>query len=229
MNRREELGINLINLYNPSSYTEFGEGFFVNNPALTGYYYIFQDLKEPKFCLVLNTSDIEYKGIYAKIKNFVYIIFNIESLDQFIENLSQEYMPYILGIISENMNKQDTRKLPYGYYYDENGDLKIDLKKANEVREIYDRYLEVGSVRQIAGEQKTNFSKIREILHDSEAYMQMQQKILPVTIIKQVQELVAQNVKGRFRKETPEDRLKATRTRRKKLEQMSPSRQLQQD
>ena len=221
MNKREDIATNLLNLYNPNSYSEFGEGFFVNKPAMTGYYYIFQDVKEPKFCLILNTSEIEYKGIFSQMNDFIYIVFNINTLEEFVENLSDQYLPYILEIITEHMNKEDTRNLPYAYYYDENGELKIDPKKASEVKEIYDRYQDVQSVRQIATERKTNFSHIRDILHDCEGYMQMQQKILPITILKQVQELLAQNVKGRFRKETFEDRLKQVRARKKKLKGMS--------
>ena len=222
MNKLNELGINLINLYDKNSYTAFDKHFFANRPDMTGYFYIFQDLRDPKFCLILNTSGIRYMLNFTKIGDYVYMVFNVSSLEDFLENLSEKYLPQILDIISQNMNKEDTRNLPYGYYYDENGDLKIDIKKAREVREIYDRYIDIQSIRQIANERKTNFSLIRDILHDSQIYMQMQQKILPTTILKNVQELLAMNVKGRFRKETFEDKLKAVRQRKRKLKNLSP-------
>ena len=214
MNKREDMAINLMNLFEEGSYKEFGEGFFVNRPKLTGWYYIFQDIKEPKFCLVLNNSTSPYQSTLAITENYAFIVFNVTSVEEFIENLSDKYLPEILEIISEHWNKKDERNLPYGYYYDENGDLKIDPQKAVEVREIYNRYLEVESVRQIAKERKTNFSFIRDILHDSQEYMQMQQKIIPKTIIEQVSELLAENVKGgRIRKETFKDRLAAVKQR----------------
>jgi hypothetical protein len=221
MNKSSDLAINLMNLYNSNSYVEFDKGYFINQPQMSGYFYIFKDLVDPKFCLILNTSDIKYNTNFTKVEEYVYIVFNIPSLDEFIENLSDEYMSQLLEIISQQMNKEDTRNLPYGYYYDENGELKIDIRKAREVREIYDRYIDVESIRQIADERKENFSFIRDVLHDNELYMQMQQKILPATILKNVNNLLAQNVKGRFRKETFEDKLKAIRDRKKKLEQVS--------
>ena len=74
---QNELAVNLLNLFNENSYTEFQKGFFVNKPELEGYYFIFQDIKEPKFCLILNTSDFQYNAIFAEIKDYIYIIFNI--------------------------------------------------------------------------------------------------------------------------------------------------------
>ena len=120
----------------------------------------------------------------------------------------------MLETISQVVDTKDTRNLPYGYYYNEEGELKIDLKKANEVKKIYDRYQETGSVRQIAREMRTNFSHIRDILHDNEEYMQMREKILPITTLKKVNEILAQNVKSNYRaKETIVDRIKNIRGR----------------
>ena len=221
MTIQSDLALNLMNLFNPSSYTEFEKGFFVNRPKMEGYYFIFKDIKEPKFCLILNTSETPYNSDFAEIKDYIYIIFNIESLDEFIENLSTKYLPVILDILNQKMNKEDTKNLPYGYYYDENGELRIDVKKAREVKEIYDRYQEIESILTIANERKVNFSHIRDILHDNEAYMQMQQKILPATTLKIVNGLLAKNVKGTFREETAEDRLRAARARERKLKSIS--------
>ncbi len=225
MNKLNELGVNLINLYNSNSYVKFDKHFFANRPDMTGYFYLFQDMRDPKFCLILNNSGVNYLTRFTKIGDYVYIVFNISSLEEFLENLSDKYLPTILNIISQQMNREDTRNLPYGYYYDENGDLKIDVKKAREVREIYDRYIETQSIRQIADERKTNFSFIRDILHDNELYMQMKQKILSAKIIKDARGILAQNVKGRFRKETFEDKLKAIRQRKRKLKSLSPEAQ----
>lgn len=56
---------------------------------------------------------------------------------------------------------------------------------------------------------RTNFSHIRDILRDNEEYMQMTEKILPVTTLKKVNEILAQNVKSGYRaKETTADKIK---------------------
>ena len=114
------------------------------------------------------------------------------------------------------MQKKNTRNLPYGYYTDENGDLKVDLKAAAEVRRIYDMYIDTQSIRDIAAELRTNFSDIREILHDSEEYMKMRDKIVSLSKLKQVAELMASNVRGgAAAKRDLEDELADARRRRK--------------
>lgn len=216
MQRQNDLAINLLNLYNPNSYVEFGEGYFVNQPKMTGYYYIFKNISNPKMCLILNTSDINYASNQVKIKDYVFIVFNIDSLDSFIKNLSTKYMVTLLGIVDQNIEKKITRNLPYGYYYDPEGDLKIDIKKANEVKRIYNMYIDTGSVREITKSLRTNFSHIQDILHDNEEYINMKEKIVPITMLKQVNEILAQNVKGRFKKLTVVDRIKQIQKKIKK-------------
>lgn len=215
--QQNELAINLMNLFEPKSYKEFQEGFFVNKPKMTGYYYIFTKLNKPKFCLILNkNSDFVYPSSSVTINDYVYIIFNISSLEDYLQNLAEKYFPTLLDIIDEKMEKKNERNLPYGYYLDENGELKIDLRKASEVRKIYDLYIDLGSVREIASQLKTNFSHIREVLHSNEEYMQMQQKIVPLAKLKEVQELMAGNVKGgAIAKRTTEDEIRELRAKRR--------------
>ena len=205
-----------MNLFEPSSYKEFERGYFVNQPNLEGYYYIFKKLTKPKFCLILNVSDIKYPTSMVKLRDYVFIVFNVPSLEKFLEGLTDNYMVQLLNIIDSEMNKKNTRNLPYGYYYDENGELKVDLKAAAEVRRIYDMYIETQSIRDIAAELKTNFSDIREILHDSEEYMQMRDKIVSPVKLKQVAGLMAANVRGgATAKRDIEDELADARRRRK--------------
>lgn len=215
--QQNELAINLMNLFEPKSYKEFQEGFFVNKPKMTGYYYIFTKLNKPKFCLILNkNSDFVYPSSSVAINDYVYIIFNISSLEDYLQNLAEKYFPTLLDIIDEKMEKKNERNLPYGYYLDENGELRIDLRKASEVRKIYDLYIDLGSVREIASQLKTNFSHIREVLHSNEEYMQMQQKIVPLAKLKEVQELMAGNVKGgAIAKRTTEDEIRELRAKRR--------------
>lgn len=217
MQQQNELAINLKNLFEPQHYKEFQEGFFINKPKMRGYYFLFNKIDKPKFCLILNeNTDFVYPSNSVIAGEYVYIVFNISSMEEYMGNLAEKYFPIILNKIDEKLEKKNERNLPYGYYLDENGELKIDLKKASEVRKIYDLYIDLGSVREIATQMKTNFSHIREVLHSNEEYMQMQQKIVPLAKLKEVQELMAGNVKGgAVAKRTTEDEIREVRAKRR--------------
>lgn len=216
MQKQNDLAINLMNLFEPSSYKEFGRGYFVNKPNLEGYYYIFKKITKPKFCLIVNISEEKYPTSMMKIRDYVFVVFNTPSLEEFLENLTEKYFVTLMDILDNELQKKNTRNLPYGYYTDENGDLKVDLKAAAEVRRIYDMYIDTQSIRDIAAELRTNFSDIREILHDSEEYMKMRDKIVSLSKLKQVSELMASNVRGgAAAKKDLEDELADARRRRK--------------
>ena len=183
-------------MFEASSYKEFERGYFVNKPNLEGYYYIFKNITKPKFCLILNTGEEKYPTHMARIGDYVFIVFNVPSLDEFLNTLTDVNFSILMDIIDNELEKKNTRNLPYGYYTDENGELKVDLKAAAEVRRIYDMYIDTQSIRDIAAELRTNFSDIREILHDSEEYMQMRDKIVSPVKLKQVMELMAANARG---------------------------------
>ena len=78
-----------------------------------------------------------------------------------------------------------------------------------------DRKVDIESVREIADELKTNFSHVRDVLADYELYLQMRDKIVTVSKLKRVGELLAQNVKGRYKQMSTEDEIKELRKRRK--------------
>ena len=220
MQRQNDLAINLLNLFEPSSYKEFGKGFFANKPNLEGYYYIFKNVTRPKFCLIINTSSDGYPTMMSKVRDYVFIVFNVPSLEEFLDNLTDKYFVNLMDIIDNEILKKNTRNLPYGYYIDENGELKVDLKAANEVRRIYDMYIDTQSIRGIASKLNTNFSDIREILHDSQEYMQMREKIVSIAKLKQVAELMASNIRGgAVAKRDIEDELEDARRRRKESAQ----------
>ncbi len=220
MQKQNDLAENLLELFNPKSYKEFQKRYFTNQPDLEGYYYIFKRITNPKFCLIVNTSDIKYPSRMVKLDDYLFIVVNVKSMEDYTTNFAEMYFPLILEIIDENLQKKNTRNLPYGYYTDENGDLKVDIKKAEEVRKIYDMYIETQSIRHISGELGTNFSDIREILHDNEEYVQMQPQIVPVSKLKQVRELLAQNIRGgATAKISTEDQIKEVRRRRKRMKQ----------
>jgi hypothetical protein len=217
MQKQNDLAINLMNLFEPSSYKEFKKGYLINKPEMEGYYYIFKNITKPKFCIIINTnSEARYPTNMSKIRDYVFIIFNVASLDEFLENLTERYFVQIMDVLDSELQKKNERNLPYGYYYDENGDLQVDIKKADEVRRIYDMYLETGSIRDIAAELRTNFSHIREVLHDSEAYSQMTNTIVSLSKLKKVAEKMAGNVRGgAVAKRDLEDELADARKRRK--------------
>ena len=222
MQKQPDLAVNLLNLFDISSYKEFGDNFFVNQPKMFGYYYIFQKLTKPKFCLIVNLSKVPYPSNMAQIGDYIFIVVSAPSMEEFMKNFAEKYFPQILGIIDTKLQKENTRNLPYGYYIDENGDMKIDLRKAAEVRKIYDMYIDNPSVRDIAAELNTNFSFIREVLHSNEEYMQMQPKFLSVAKIRQVNEILAKNIRGgAMKKRTVEDEIEEIRRARKQKEKMN--------
>lgn len=221
MQKQNDLAKNLENLFKESSYQRFEKGDFVNQPYMSGYFYIFKNITNPRFCIILNDSEVKYPSNMTKVQDYVFIVVKISSLENYLENMGVHYFPIILDIVEKNLQKKNPRNLPYGYYTDENGDLKIDFKKADEVRRIYNRYIETESVREIASEMRTNFSHIRDILHDNEAYMQMREKILPMTKLKKINELLAQNVKGAFKKQTTADKIKEIRKQREEKEKLA--------
>ena len=219
MQKQNDLAINLLNLFDPSSYKEFGKGYFTNQPDMEGYYFIFQRISKPKFCLIINTSDMKYPSNMVKLKDYIFIVFNVPSFEEFLQNLADKYFVTLMGVLDSELEKKNTRNLPYGYYMDENGELKVDIKAATEVRRIYDMYIETQSIRDIAKELRTNFSDIREILHDNQEYMQMREKIVSMAKLKQVAELMASNVRGgATAKRDIEDEIADARRRRKEHE-----------
>lgn len=216
MQKQNDLAINLMNLFEPSSYKEFGKGYFTNKPNMEGYYYIFKKITKPKFCLIINTSSEKYPTSMMKVRDYVFIVFNVPSLEEFLQNLTEKYFVTLMDVLDNELQKKNTRNLPYGYYTDENGEVRVDLKAAAEVRKIYDMYIETQSIRGIAADLRTNFSDIREILHDAEEYMQMRDKIVSLSKLKQVAELMASNVRGgATAKRGIEDELADARRRRK--------------
>lgn len=221
MQNKNDLAENLKNLFDPNSYKEFGNGFFVNQPRMKGYYYIFKRITKPKFCLILNTSENKYPSDYIKVGDYVFIVLNISSLEEYITNLGDMYFSVILTRVDENLMKKNPRNLPFGYYTDTDGKVKIDLKKASEVRKIYDMYMEVESVRDIVDELNSNFSHVRDVLASWEEYLQMPQKIVTVSKLKNVGDLLSKNVKGRFKQRSTEDEIRELRKRRKQQQKMT--------
>ena len=109
MQKQNDLALNLKHLFEESFYQEFGQGYFTNQPKMTGYYYIFKNVTKPRFCLILNTSDLVYPSDSVKIGDYVFIVFNVKSLEEFLQNLTEKYFPTILTKIDENILKKNLR------------------------------------------------------------------------------------------------------------------------
>ena len=216
MQNQNDLAINFMKLFEPDSYKEFGEGFFTNRPEMSGLYYTFKDTRKPKICLIINLSQHKYPSVMSKVSDYVFIVFNVSSPEEYFENVVDKYFPEIVEIVDSVIEKKNTRNLPYGYYMDENGELKVDRRAAQEVRKIYNMYIDTRSIRHIAQQLRTNFSDIREILHDSEEYLRMPDKFMSITKIKEVAGLMAANVRGgTVAKRSTEDEIADVRRRRK--------------
>ena len=99
MQKQNDLALNLLDLFKPSSYKEFSNGYFVNKPNLEGYYYIFKRITKPKFCLIINTSKNEqYPTSMTRIRDYVFIVFNVPSMEEFLQNLANKYLVLLLDI-----------------------------------------------------------------------------------------------------------------------------------
>lgn len=223
MQNQNDLAINLMNMLEPNSYKEFGEGFFKNRPEISGLYFSFKDMRKPYTYLIINTSKAKYPSPMVKTKvedrDILYIVFNVPSVEEYFENVIDMYLPQVVEILDNNIEKKNTRNLPYGYYIDENGEIQVDIKAAYEVRRIYDMYIDTRSIRQIASKLRTNFSDIREILHDSEEYLQMHPPIMSPQKLKEVAGLMAANVRGgAVAKRSLEDEIADARRKRKEMQ-----------
>lgn len=210
---------NLLKLFDPNAYKEFREGYFVNQPKMFGYYYLFKNMKEPKICVIINTSGIKHERPVTKTDEFVFVVYNVLTLEDFVGNLADQYLSHFLESAYEYMKGRTSRDLPYGYYYDESHNLKVDNRQADTVRKIYDVYINTKSIREVSDFMKTNFSDIREILHDYGRYAQMRPTIVQLSKIREVASILASNVRGgAVAKQSLEGELKEVRRRRKERE-----------
>ena len=72
----------------------------------------------------------------------------------------------------------------------------VDPKEAIIVRKIYKLYTEYGSIRKIASELKSNFSHVRDVLHDYR-YEKMKLPIIPSSVLKKARQKMDANRKNR--------------------------------
>ena len=194
-------GKNLIKLEDKNNYTKINKNYFENQPNIFGYIYQFKSVESIKIYLIINEShDYKYNKEYLKIRNYIFITFNT-TLDNFIENI-EDYSEKITDILKPTLEQKEENKeqakggLPYGYYKDNDGNIKIDNKKASEVRRIFDMYLSGNTMRDISKQLDTNFSRVHDVITD-ERYLKMTTSIIPSNKLRQAKRLTDTNRKNR--------------------------------
>lgn len=191
----------ITKLRKEDSYKAFEKGYFKNVPELQGYLYKFKVSDEPKIVLIIDTSNSGYSKSYYKSKGYHFIVYKASSIGEFIKNFFN-YSSDIIDLVNHILDKAQEMKdiiaggIPHGYKIDSNGDIVVDQKEAKLVREIYKMYTQYGSIREIANELKSNFSHVRDVLHDYR-YEKMTPSIIQASTLKKVRAKMETNRKNR--------------------------------
>lgn len=198
---KKTLSSDLTRLRKAKSYEEFGAGYFRNVPDLAGYIYRFKCSDEPKILLIVDTSNSAYSKDYYKNKGYHFLVYKAPSLEQFLDKFFK-FSSDIIEIVNTILDKAQENAdiiaggVPHGYKVSEDGEIVVDSREAILVRKIYKLYTQYGSIRKIATELKTNFSHIRDVLHDYR-YEKMKQPIIPSSVLKKVRDMMDKNRKNR--------------------------------
>jgi hypothetical protein len=184
-----------------SSYKEFSKGYFRNVPDMSGYIYKFKCGEYSHIYLIVDTSNCGYSKDYYKKDNYYFLVYKTSSLDNFLKGffeISSEILDRVNSILDKDQENADERAggIPHGYKIGSEGDIVIDPVEAIQVKKIYKLYTQYGSIRKIASELKTNFSHVRDVLHDYR-YERIQPCIIPNSILKKARQLMDKNRKNR--------------------------------
>jgi hypothetical protein len=192
----------ILNLRKISFYKKFDEKFFINVPELSGYTFNFSHLKSPKVYLIINTNPkFNYSKKYIKIKDYNFIVYNSNNIEDFISEIFEnlvDILEILKNITTEDKEVEEQKEggLPYGYYEDKNGNVQVDTKEATQVRNIFKVYSNVRSIKKVAQQLGTNFSRVHDVLHD-ERYAKMGKIIVPQLDLKRVGNILAMNRKNK--------------------------------
>lgn len=201
MAQNKNLSQNITKLRNTSAYKEFKAGYFRNVPDMKGYLYKFKTMDDLHLYLVVDTSNSAYSREYFTSKNYHFIIYKAKSLEAFIEGF-YGIMSDLIDQINKILDKVQENKdilaggIPHGYKQNDAGEIVVDPKEAIMVRKIYKLYTEYGSIRKIASELKSNFSHVRDVLHDYR-YEKMKLPIIPSSVLKKARQKMDANRKNR--------------------------------
>lgn len=194
------LAKDLNRLKKTSSYKEFETGYFTNVPDMGGYLYKFK-VEGANILLIVDTTGSKYTKEYFHKDAWHFLIYKAGSIQAFVDSLYDnisELIERVNNILDKEQANADTRAagIPHGYKLDSNGEIVVDAAEAKLVRKIYKLYTQYGSIRKIATELDTNFSHVRDVLHDYR-YEDMKIKIIPSSLLKKVRQMMSVNRKNR--------------------------------
>ena len=198
---KKQLATIIATIRDKSKYTVIEQGFFRKVPSIQGYLYElprFKTLDKYHLVLIVNTNTkVPFPREQSVNKNYTFLIFNSDSFENFAKNATivASKLSGEIEEIATKVEEEQDGDLPYGYKRDENGEVQIDLKKASEVKDIYNMYVETRSMKQIAKELNSNFSHVRDVLRD-ERYDDMNPRIVSPSVWKRVEEISHENQKN---------------------------------
>ena len=195
------LGNDIVRLRKADSYKEFNTGFFRNVPEMKGYMYKFKCSDYSNIYLIVDISNCGYSKDYYKKDNYYFLVYQSSSLKQFLNGffeISSEILDRVNSILDTDQKNADERAggIPYGYKLDKSGAIVVDPVESAKVKKIYKLYSQYSSIRKVKEALKTNYSFVREVLHDYR-YERMNPKIIPDSIWKKVRQMMDINRKNR--------------------------------
>lgn len=182
-----------------SSYKAFAAGYFTNVPDMEGYIYKFK-VEDLNIVLIVDTSNSSYAKEYYKKEGWHFLTYKATSLKVFINSLADkisEIITRINHILDEEQENADKRAagIPHGYQVDDNGEIVVDPIEAPKVRKIYKLYSQYQSIRRVSSALKTNYSHVRDVLHDYR-YEDMNPPIISDSVLKKVRTMMDINRKN---------------------------------
>lgn len=202
---KEQLAKIIASIRDTNKYTEIEKGYFKKVPNIFGYLYKLpkiDSIGDYQIVIIVNTNtDFNYPREKSEVDNYVFLIYNVDNFEIFIKKATivATQLSEIIKELTNKVNEEKEKDLPYGYVYDEDGNVQVDARKADEVRKIYKMYIETPSMKKIAKDLKTNFSHVRDVLRD-DRYEDMIPRIISPSLYKQVEEISLENQKNKVLK-----------------------------
>ena len=195
------LANDIVRLRKSGSYKPFKKGYFRNVPEMAGYIYKFKCSDYSQIFLIVDTSNSNYTKEYYKKDNYYFLVYKSGSIEQFLKEffeLSAEILDRVNSILDKDQENADERAggIPHGYKLNKAGEIVIDPVESIKVKKIYKLYTQYASIRKVASELKTNYSFVREVMHDYR-YEKMQPRIIPDSIWKKARQMMDKNRKNR--------------------------------
>lgn len=205
--KNKDIADNIAKIKKKDSYEPFEAGYFHSAPEMEGYLYKIKGPKNPSYLVVNTAKDFKYKREFVKTEGYNFIFYNSPSIDTFVDDIV-DYMSDIIKYIKDMFIDNDGNELPRGYFKDENGDIKVDVAEAQLIRKIFKQYTTMQSIRKVASSNRTDYSYVRDVLHD-DRYQTMPIKIIPDNDMKKVWQILQANRKNLYQKQDFKQSLKS--------------------